>query len=213
MKFGFRTPSPMKSIKARTTGRIKRKAKSMVNPFYGKKGMGLLNPEKAVYNKIYNKTSFGSMDVINYMKPKKTNQSQTKITNNNIKKILKDLKELAYKVNTTVSPNIFFDSYEQLVLGLRYLSENEAKIKFQNKQPSDNLREILNKRVSTINEFIERYYNEIDMKLNILKQNTAKINNINKFYNSLKNYDKYMDKENILKYENLYKELKQKILK
>jgi len=211
MKFGFRTPSPMKSIKARTTGKIKRKAKSMFNPFYGKKGMELLNPKKAVYNKIYNKTSFGSMDVVNYVKPKKTNHKQDKVVNNNIEKILEDLKELTYKVNTTVDPNIFFYSYEQLILGLRYLSENEKELKFQNKKPSDNLKEILNKRVLTINEFIERYYNEIDMKLNILKQSTAKINNINKFYNSLKSYDKYMDRENILKYENLYKELKQKI--
>ena len=39
MKFGFRTPSLKKTLKARTTGAIKRKAKSAVNPLYGKKGM------------------------------------------------------------------------------------------------------------------------------------------------------------------------------
>ena len=37
MKFGFRTPSLKKSIKSRTTGRIKRIAKKATNPLYGKK--------------------------------------------------------------------------------------------------------------------------------------------------------------------------------
>lgn len=64
MKFGFRKPSLKKSLKARTTGKAKRKIKSAVNPFYGKKGMGLLrNPKKAVYNKIYKKTTFGLRDL------------------------------------------------------------------------------------------------------------------------------------------------------
>lgn len=66
MKIGFRKPSIKKSIKARTTGKIKRKVKKAVNPFYGKKGMGYINdPKKAVYNKVYNKTTFGTTDVIN----------------------------------------------------------------------------------------------------------------------------------------------------
>lgn len=38
MKIGFRTPNIEKSIKARTTGKAKRKIKSAVNPLY-------VNPE------------------------------------------------------------------------------------------------------------------------------------------------------------------------
>jgi len=65
MKFGFRTPNLKKSFKARTTGRIKRSAKKAINPFYGKKGMGYItNPKKAVYNKVYNKTTFGINDIV-----------------------------------------------------------------------------------------------------------------------------------------------------
>lgn len=64
MKFGMRKPSLTKSIKARTTGKLKRKVKSSINPFYGKKGMGLItNPRKAVYNKIYKKTTFSFLDL------------------------------------------------------------------------------------------------------------------------------------------------------
>ena len=57
MKIGFRTPSLKKSLKARTTGALKRKVKSTVNPLYGKKGMGILHPERAIKNKIYKKTT------------------------------------------------------------------------------------------------------------------------------------------------------------
>ena len=53
MKFGMRKISPMKSLKARTTGRAKRAVKKALIPGYGKKGMGWIrNPKKAAYNKI-----------------------------------------------------------------------------------------------------------------------------------------------------------------
>ena len=64
MKIGMRKPSIKKSISARTTGKIKRQVKSAVNPMYGNKGTGVVtNPEKAIYNKVYNKTTFGVSDV------------------------------------------------------------------------------------------------------------------------------------------------------
>lgn len=60
MKVGIRKPSIKKSVKARTTGKLKRSVKKAVNPLYGKKGMGLVNdPKKAVYNKVYSKTTIG----------------------------------------------------------------------------------------------------------------------------------------------------------
>ncbi len=65
MKFGLRTPSLKRSIKARTTGRLKRAVKRSIDPTYGKKGIGLVkNPKKAVYNKVYNKTTKGLNDII-----------------------------------------------------------------------------------------------------------------------------------------------------
>ena len=64
MKFGMRTPSLKKSFKARTTGKLKRQVKSTINSFYGKKGMGWLrDPKKAMYNKVYHKTTFSIWDL------------------------------------------------------------------------------------------------------------------------------------------------------
>ena len=64
MKFGFRTPSLKRSLKARTTGRAKRAIKKALIPGYGKKGAGWLkNPKKAACNKVYNKASFSIWDI------------------------------------------------------------------------------------------------------------------------------------------------------
>ncbi len=64
MKIGFRIPSIKRSLKARTTGKLKRKIKRTINPLYGKKGMGFVkNPKRAIRNKIYRKTTFGLSDI------------------------------------------------------------------------------------------------------------------------------------------------------
>ncbi|MCI1832326.1 MAG: hypothetical protein LKI88_08130 [Bifidobacterium sp.] len=64
MKFGMRTPSIRRSIGARTTGRAKRAVKKALIPGYGKKGMGWIrNPKKALYNKVYRKTTFSIGDL------------------------------------------------------------------------------------------------------------------------------------------------------
>lgn len=65
VKIGLRKPSFKKSVKARTTGKLKRKVKRSVNPFYGKKGVGWVrNPKGAAYNKVYRKTTFGIGDLL-----------------------------------------------------------------------------------------------------------------------------------------------------
>lgn len=64
MKFGMRKPSLKKSMKARTTGKLKRKAKGAINPIYGKKGTGYIrDPKRAMYNKVYRKTTFSIFDL------------------------------------------------------------------------------------------------------------------------------------------------------
>lgn len=68
MKIGLRKPSLKRMIKARTTGAIKREIKSAVNPLYGKKGVDYItDPKKAIYNKVYHKTTFGIGDIFNLL--------------------------------------------------------------------------------------------------------------------------------------------------
>lgn len=66
MKVGIRKPSIKKSFKARTTGMVNRKIKSSINPFYGKKGMGMVrDPKRSVNNAVYHRTTIGVRDIIN----------------------------------------------------------------------------------------------------------------------------------------------------
>ncbi len=80
MKFGMRKPSIKRSISARTTGKIKRKIKKTINPLYGKKGMGYINnPKKAIYNKVYHKTTFSVKDALGLS----TRKRSTRASSNN----------------------------------------------------------------------------------------------------------------------------------
>lgn len=62
MRIGIRKPSLKKTIKARTTGALKRKVKGKINPLYGKSGIGFIkDPKKSVKSKIYRKTTIDSL--------------------------------------------------------------------------------------------------------------------------------------------------------
>jgi hypothetical protein len=64
MKFGMRKPSLKRSLKARTTGKMKRAFKRKTNPFYGKQGMGLIRDAKrTAYNLTYKKATFSIWDL------------------------------------------------------------------------------------------------------------------------------------------------------
>ena len=63
MKYGMRKPSWKKSLSARTTGRAKRAIKRAIIPGYGKRGMGWLHPKRALYNRVYRRTTFSIFDL------------------------------------------------------------------------------------------------------------------------------------------------------
>lgn len=211
MKFGFRTPNLKKSIKARTTGKVKRMAKSAINPLYSKRNMGYINnPKKAIYDKIYNKTSFGISDTLEHINHEKEdiNNGQRNINVTNIEQELNAIKKLSYFVNTSKDPKVFFIKYEELILKLGELAKIERKYKFSNRLPSENLKEILQKRADTINDFIFRYYSATRIKIDSLKQIKSKVAYIEEFKSSLDANIKYMDNINIDRFNKMYETLK-----
>lgn len=64
MKFGFRTPSFKRSLSAATKGAAKRALMREIVPYYGKRGMGWSNPQKAAYNHLYNMTTANPIDIV-----------------------------------------------------------------------------------------------------------------------------------------------------
>lgn len=60
----LRKPSINKSISASTTGRLSKDMMRIIDPYYGKKGVGWIkNPNKALYNYIYYRTTASLNDV------------------------------------------------------------------------------------------------------------------------------------------------------
>lgn len=162
MKVGFRTPSIKKSISARTTGKIKRKAKKAIVPGYGQKGVGwVTNPKKAAYNKVYNKATFGTADVINYAtKPAKSNKcSNTALADSDITKVQKLLSKAnksAEILQTTTNPAKFFKHYDRYVSCLEKLYTYRGRVPFVNDDIGDKLANSVKNRVENIDEFIDR---------------------------------------------------------
>ena len=217
MKFGIRKPNIKKSIKARTTGRMKRMMKRAINPLYGKKGIGWFkNPQKALYNKIYNKTTFGMTDVVNFTKnpgnegnKKPKSKKEAEFMAN---QWLKIAQESAQIVNSTKNPDVFFERFKLLIEKMESLSNIENLIKFKSRKPSQNLKEILDKKELTIKEFIDRFYDETNIKIKNLTMAKSKENNINKFKEKLEFYNEKMSNSNIKYYMKLYEELKNKYI-
>lgn len=81
MRFGIRKPNFKKSVKARTTGKVKRKIKSSTHPLYGKKGTGMItNPKKSLYNKVYRQTTI-SVNPLSKTYSSKSSRSFSKVDN------------------------------------------------------------------------------------------------------------------------------------
>lgn len=89
MKFGFRKPSFKQSISAATKGSLNRAIKKEIIPGYGEKGIGIANPKKYAYNKLYNITTVDTASLLTHKKNSLSdsskysddNSSQTQISN------------------------------------------------------------------------------------------------------------------------------------
>ena len=87
MKIGMRKPSLTRSLKARTTSKWKRQAKKALIPGYGQKGVGWIkNPKKALYNKVYHKTTFGLSDLFTPSKKRKKKTTKNRMSTKSTKK-------------------------------------------------------------------------------------------------------------------------------
>lgn len=108
MRSAIRKPSIKKSISAKTTGKAKRTIKKATNPVYGKKGMGYIHdPKRAIYNKVYKKTSVGLGDISqpkaksssyhhspNSEDKEQTSGSHLTITNSNLPQLVSECPEI-----------------------------------------------------------------------------------------------------------------------
>ncbi|RSJ13907.1 hypothetical protein [Streptococcus intermedius] len=94
MKIGIRKPSLKRSLKARTTSKWKRQMKKAVILGYGQKGIGWIkNPKKALYNKVYHKTTFRLSDIVKSSKKKSSAKVKKKAVRQAKDYTVKDYKQ------------------------------------------------------------------------------------------------------------------------
>lgn len=121
--------------------------------------------------------------------------------------MLRIASDCANLVNTTKNPRVFFERYNLLINKLENLSKLEKFHCFVGKLPSNNLQEILNKREFTINDFLNRYCEDILIKISSLKTISSKKKKVDTFFNSLKQYELFMTDNNIQTYHFLYEKM------
>ncbi len=119
--------------------------------------------------------------------------------------MLKIVNDCANLINTTKNPKVFFERYDLLIEKLKQLSKLECLVHFRGNTPSKDLKQTLNKKAFTINDFIDRYYQDTIEKIKSLKTIQAKQKRIENFYQNLFYYNDCMLPVNIEKYTNLYK--------
>lgn len=205
MKIGPRKPSIKKSIKARTTGKVKRTIKESINPTYGKKGIGFIkNPEKAIKNKVYHKTTFSIFDIFksknvqlilesgNVVNVKNKNEAQFYA-----QQFLKHCYESTEIVNKTCEPHIFFERYALLISETEKLVQLEKIMKFKDEQPSTTLQRLINSKEEQTNIMINRSYEKLSQNIMNLKTIAGKKNAILHQFEKFKIYFNEMTKSNI----------------
>ena len=121
--------------------------------------------------------------------------------------MLKIANDCANLVNTTKKVDVFFPRYYLLLEKLENLAKLEKFNCFHGTLPSVNLSKTLDKTVLTINDFIDRFYNDTLAQINKLKTEKAKEKRIENFYNELSKYNDYMLPENVEKYISMYENL------
>lgn len=124
--------------------------------------------------------------------------------------LLRILNDCANLVNTTKNPKVFFERYDLLIKSLENLSRLERFNCFSGPLPSHDLQETLSKKNFTINDFIDRYYQDTINKIQNLKTQKAKDKKIEDFYQELVNYNSCMLPINIQRYNYLYNSYKNK---
>lgn len=118
--------------------------------------------------------------------------------------ILKDCSEL---INTTKTPKVFFERYLIAIAILNDYILIERKLSFKGKKPSQIKKELQEKEIFTVNDFLDRYYEDTLSKINNLKTSKAKQNRVYKFSNEIDTYSKYMTNESLKKFNIQYEQL------
>ena len=128
-----------------------------------------------------------------------------------VKNCLRILKDCANLVNTTKKPDVFFERYLLAISILNEMIPVERKFPFKGDKPSKIKKQFYEKEILTVNDFIDRYYNETLLKIKSLKTEKSKTSRVNDFCTGLNNYKQYLSTESLNKYNDLCSKLENEL--
>lgn len=131
-----------------------------------------------------------------------------------IERCLQILKESTALINNTKNPKVFFERYLLVIsiLNELILVEQQYKDIFIGNQPTQLKKQLVEKEVYTVNDFIDRYYIDTLDKISQLKTIKSKKNRVTLFCNGLNDYKKYLNKNSFEKYTKFCTEVSNKYL-
>lgn len=121
--------------------------------------------------------------------------------------LLKICYESTSIINKTKNPKIFFERYNLLIEETTSLAKLETFLKFKGTLPSIQLENLKIKKEQETNSMIARCFEDLNNKISELKTDKAKITNIQKTYDDLRNFEQEMTANNIELYTKYYENL------
>lgn len=117
---------------------------------------------------------------------------------------LKTIQDCVKLVNETATPAVFFERYEKMIQNMEWMAQIEKYYPFRHPFPSEQLDEIKGKRVQTINDFIDRYYDKLVKQIIKLKTEKGRLKKVDDWLHELTLYSDKMEDENVQKYTEMW---------
>lgn len=126
-----------------------------------------------------------------------TEQQLRQFTTQQAQNDLRIINDCARLVQTTTKPDVFFSRLQLLWEKSEHLAKLEKYISFSGASPSAAFAEVRENHQTAITEFLIRYFSETFDKAEAMKTEKGRIGKYQKFYDSLQDYYRYMNDENI----------------
>lgn len=117
-------------------------------------------------------------------------------------RIIKDCSKL---VENTLKPDVFFMRLNLLKEKSKHLADLAQYISFSGASPIKAYNEVLDNYQEAVRQFIIRYFSDTFDKAEAMKTEKSKIGKYQKFYDSLQEYYRFMNSENIDYIETKYR--------
>lgn len=113
--------------------------------------------------------------------------------------LLKQAQNSADLINTTVTPEVFFSRYDFLISRFDLLSRCARWVPFSGMSPAKSSKELrsLEKRTAVVNDFLARYKEHVNIKVQGLKTAKGQKSNLEKMYRGLMRFDYCLSPEQI----------------